>query len=414
MKQEETIRIPEEDTITSKKTTSPFRSPKLIIQLISKTYGFDIIEAEHCRLLCVHTVLDLDGKEFEFGDIDQRWYLDELDYHPITSSDKEKITASELLNNRPSWYALMSRLELKFCELEGSSEQTSRLENTMIKALEEHEVVNVADENIIEDFIEMPTTEDINNIGRSPKEVCHRPTWKKNKSLVKSRADQIELKVTTGKFKTDNDAYLEILDKNDNLFSGTYVHLIHPDINLDHSDSDAWQQKSVEMKMLMRDVLLANEDFYRTSFGRYITFDSLKRVVCFGLEEVVSSTSIFYNAYQDLTSISAPSNCWFYSAACMQLAADTFRRPIAAYAEIKYTSLPELYFPVLSIDYYHVSLDKFEMLWPRPALNYWKYLCHQLIKSVSYKRSAWSTYLHFVPKQTIVSAQIEDVIDLTN
>lgn len=108
-----------------------------------------------------------------------------------------------------------------------------------------------------------------------------------------------------------------------------------------------------QVKMQMRDVLLSNKDFYETSFREYILFGELKRVVCFGLEEIVESTvinwSIFYNIYLDLTTISAPSDCWFFTSACTQIAADAFRRPIAAYSERKFKkSLPELYFPVLN------------------------------------------------------------------
>lgn len=49
-----------------------------------------------------------------------------------------------------------------------------------------------------------------------------------------------------------------------------------------------------------------------------------------------------------------------------------------------------------------------KMLWPRPSPNYWGHVCEQLGKDTSYKRSLWYRYLHFVDKNDIVPARIED------
>lgn len=75
--------------------------------------------------------------------------------------------------------------------------KTIDLENRITKVLEEPVSKKFGDK-ITKDFILMPTTEYVNKIGRPPKEVCHRPVWKK-KDNSKTRADQIESKVTTGK-----------------------------------------------------------------------------------------------------------------------------------------------------------------------------------------------------------------------
>lgn len=75
------------------------------------------------KLPCVHTVLDLDGKNFQQSDIDERWHLNELDNHFSTSFDRVEINGSEVIIDRPFWYSLLSTLELKFREFEGNSEK---------------------------------------------------------------------------------------------------------------------------------------------------------------------------------------------------------------------------------------------------------------------------------------------------
>lgn len=188
----------------------------------------------------------------------------------------------------------------------------------------------------------------------------------------------------------------------------------------------------------MRDVLLSNKDFYIKSFGGYIDFEQLEKVLCFGLENKIKSNVIKWSVFESKTEVIAPLSYWFYTSACAQLAADTFRRPFACYNERKYrNSVPEIFFPLLKTDTFHRTIEGSEatlptpiilyniggyhwitlkskksvkMLWPRQSLNYWNYACSKLDKGTSYKNSAWNKYLHFVPKIDIVPARVEDAI----
>lgn len=209
-------------------------------------------------------------------------------------------------------------------------------------------------------------------------------------SLKKSRKkDCSNDKAVIKKIKVEET--LDDFESSESVRSGIDIDAIHPDISLYYSEvidvaGDGFcgfrclavdlygdENQFWKVKMKMRDVLLSNEEFYRTSFGQYMTFEELKTVVCFGLEEVVGSDviswSLFYNEMYDQTIVSAPSDCWFYTSGCTQLAADTFRRPVAAYAERQFKrSPPELFLPFLNTGKFHSVLEKSEVKDPSPII----------------------------------------------
>ena len=203
------------------------------------------------------------------------------------------------------------------------------------------------------------------------------------------------------------------------------------------------QEQFWKVKMEMRDVLLKNAEFYRESFSDFIEYDRLKKVVCFGIEEIVESTTINWSLFVDSSGqkeVFAPSNCWFYSAGCTQLAADTFRRPVAAYSDVKYENNdPVIFFPFLNTSHYHITNEgsdayspmpiilqnigdnhwitfkikrSIKMLWPRPHSRFWEYATTKMGKALTFKRSLWYATLNFLPKFKSTPARIEDAIGM--
>ena len=83
------------------------------------------------------------------------------------------------------------------------------LKKKIRKVLEESDTAMMADDDINDidnnsvSFVELPTTDDVKKIGRPSKEICHRPVWKKKRDSKKTRAEQMESKVTTGKVCND-------------------------------------------------------------------------------------------------------------------------------------------------------------------------------------------------------------------
>ena len=110
--------------------------------------------------------------------------------------------------------------------------------------------------------------------------------------------------------------------------------------------------------MKMRDTLLNNEGFYRTTFGDYVLFNSVKKIVCYGIEEIIGSKTIqwplFYDTEAESLTVKAPRSNWFISPDAAQLAADTFRRLVAVYTESNYS---EMFFPLLNTDVFHRTTE---------------------------------------------------------
>lgn len=142
--------------------------------------------------------------------------------------------------------------------------------------------------------------------------------------------------------------------------------------------------------------------------------------VCLGIDKIIESDEVnfsnFYNEFEDEIKIIAPAGCWFFTSGCSQLAADTFRLPVAVYADREYeNNLPEMFFPLIDTDTYHRTVEGSEdatplpiilqniggyhwvtfklkrsikMLWPRPPPRAWNYFCNKLGKDTRYTRQA--------------------------
>ncbi|KAG1444512.1 hypothetical protein G6F56_010269 [Rhizopus delemar] len=138
------------------------------------------------------------------------------------------------------------------------------------------------------------------------------------------------------------------------------------------------EKKFWEVKMKMRDTLLNNESFYWTTFGDYILFNSVKESVCYGIEEIVGSKtiqwSLFYDTEAESLTVKAPRSNWFISPDAVQLAADTFRLPVAIYTENNYS---EMFFPLLNTDVFHRAAEGSEATLPMSMIlqisgnNHW-------------------------------------------
>lgn len=157
------------------------------------------------KLPCIHTVLSLKGKPFEIEHIDRRWHLNtaSIDVQPTDSTSVRTVENEEDAAVKPSWYSLLTKLELKFRQCENDSNQLSYLEDLVKKAIKDSDVMaeDYTKDNSLPELILMPTTNDVKKVGRPSKEICHRPTWKKFKDPKKSRAEQMAAKVTDGKVK---------------------------------------------------------------------------------------------------------------------------------------------------------------------------------------------------------------------
>ncbi|RCH91770.1 hypothetical protein CU098_001640, partial [Rhizopus stolonifer] len=100
--------------------------------------------------------------------------------------------------------------------------------------------------------------------------------------------------------------------------------------------------------------------------------------------------------------VKAPRSNWFISPDAAQLAADTFRRPVAVYTESNYS---EMFFPLLNTDVFHRTTEGSEATLPMPMIlqitedALAKTLYASPGKGISYKRSDWSRYLPFYPRR---------------
>lgn len=94
----------------------------------------------------------------------------------------------------------------------------------------------------------------------------------------------------------------------------------------------------MEVKKQMRDVLLANYDQYVAAFGPTLDMESGKMRVCSGLERVIGSNVT--KAHESGT------DKWMQSPECVQVAADTFQRPVVVYPSAEYNGYAMTYLPV--------------------------------------------------------------------
>ncbi|KAI9325958.1 hypothetical protein BD770DRAFT_457522, partial [Pilaira anomala] len=311
-------------------------------------------------------------------------------------------------------------------------------------------------------FLYLPKS-NINNKRRAPEQLClKRRNVKKNEAVKKNEEASHPTTVKKRRvFQPDTDfeedIFLvdQVVEGIGNIDIGScsmYSANIHPQINLRFATEadvkgDGFcgfrclafeiygdQVLFWKVKITMRDVLLQNVEFYSHNFSDYIAYDRLKKVVCFGIEEIIESNS----GQKD---IAAPLQYWFYSPGCTQLAADTFRRLVATYTDVvvEKDEDPVIFFPFLYTNYYHVTNEGSEayspapvvlhniagnhwitfkmkksvkMLWPRPHSRFWKHMCEKMRKDPNFKRSLWYTILHFVPKPKFTPARVEDAIDL--
>lgn len=201
-------------------------------------------------LPCVHTVLGLGNNDFQLEKIHNRWHLgttnnqrqatssgmttysstvniaahsssndtatSSSENDTATSSSGTAIGSSTPVDTRQeggntSWRKLLLKMELRFRQLEGNSEQTDHLEELIADVMKESESTESVFQNVMEDkAILMPVSEDVRAPGRPKKEICHLPDWKKSRNNAKSRADQVESKVTTGKVKKQFQSFKKI------------------------------------------------------------------------------------------------------------------------------------------------------------------------------------------------------------
>lgn len=99
------------------------------------------------------------------------------------------------------------------------------------------------------------------------------------------------------------------------------------------------EKKYLEVKKLMRDMVLKNQDMYRNCFDVYFKIDECITAICSGLEKVVGSNVV------------VPEEIglrkWFMSPECSQVAACTFQRPVACYSNESSKGYASTFLPVL-------------------------------------------------------------------
>ncbi|KAI9326639.1 hypothetical protein BD770DRAFT_449983 [Pilaira anomala] len=346
-------------------------------------------------LPCVHTVLGLANNGLQLTHINKRWHLSTVNYQlQVTTSSNNTASSSGVSGTSSSrtatsssstttsssspvdmqregtasWRKLLLKMELRFRQLEGNSEQTDHLEELIADVMKESESTEDVVENMMDKAILMSVSEDIRAPGRPKTEICHLPDWKK------SRADQVESKVTTGKF------------------------LYLPKANNTNNKSRAPEQLSLKRRNVNKtEAVKKNEEASRPTAvkkRRIIQPDTDSEDDIFLVDQVVEDIGnidigsrnmcsanihpqINLRFATEVDDVAAPLRYWFYNPGYTQLAADTFRRPVATYTD--------------------VVVEKDE---------------EPMHKDPNFKRSLWNTILHFVPKPEFSPARVEDAIEI--
>ncbi|KAI9359388.1 hypothetical protein BD770DRAFT_409639 [Pilaira anomala] len=267
----------------------------------------------------------------------------------------------------------------------------------------------------------MAVSEDARKIGRPKKEICYLPAWNKRKNLDKKRIEQVESKVLTGKFLylpkantnnksrepeqlslkrqnlkkkkrcySEDDIFLEdqVVEGIGSIDIGShsmYSANIHPQIDLRFAtEVDVKEDGFCGFRCLAFEIYGDQELFWKAKikmrdvFSKMLSFTAT--VFLITSRKVIGSNVVKWSLFFDefgQKDISAPLRYGFYNPGCTQLAADTFRRPVATTTDVV------------------VEKDEDPMR-----------------KDPSFKRPLWYTILHFVPKFEFTPARVEDVIDL--
>ena len=181
------------------------------------------------------------------------------------------------------------------------------------------------------------------------------------------------------------------------------------------------EEKFWEVKMMMRDFLLTMDEgkdestgFYKKHLKGFIDYQELKSVVCFGLQAKVGCKKV------DKSLMNASQDYWFTLPGCAQLAADTFQRLVATYAERKYMNTPPCTFVPLTIkqetkrkkempllmqrvnDNHFITLSMKRAIkptWSLPQASMYESACESLGISPNFKRTFWNHYLFFQSRE---------------
>ncbi|KAG2192281.1 hypothetical protein INT47_006914, partial [Mucor saturninus] len=98
------------------------------------------------------------------------------------------------------------------------------------------------------------------------------------------------------------------------------------------------EERYMEVKRLMRDVLLVNYEQYEICFDYFIKLDLCMKCTCSGLERVIGSERLVEHEEGE--------DKWLLAPECAQLAADTFQRPVAIYPSSLYKGHGQTFLPV--------------------------------------------------------------------
>lgn len=181
------------------------------------------------------------------------------------------------------------------------------------------------------------------------------------------------------------------------------------------------EEKFWEVKMMMRDFLLTMDEgkdestgFYKKHLRGFIDYQELKSIVCFGLQAKVGCQKV------DKSLTYAGQDYWFTLPGCAQLAADTFQRLVATYAEKKYMNTPPCTFVPLIVkqetkkkkempllmqrvnDNHFITLSMKRAIkptWPLPQPSLYESACESLAISPNFKRTFWNHYLFFQSRE---------------
>ncbi|KAI8362740.1 hypothetical protein EDC96DRAFT_595135 [Choanephora cucurbitarum] len=181
-------------------------------------------------LPCVHTVLSLKGSPFDLQDFHHRWHLEDVEDVMTCSVPSVDLVGSN------EWQQFILKLESRFRSYDNSPENSNSFLTYMQKAMNEYDsklkesntLVTESEENIV-----LPSSQEVKKIGRPAKEPCYSP-WLRYKSKIKTRSEQIQSKITTGKNSS--------IDK---VLSLQYLHDFE---KKDDNDEEAERKEVVEKK----------------------------------------------------------------------------------------------------------------------------------------------------------------------
>ncbi|KAG2191497.1 hypothetical protein INT47_005966, partial [Mucor saturninus] len=98
------------------------------------------------------------------------------------------------------------------------------------------------------------------------------------------------------------------------------------------------EERYMEVKRLITDVLLVNYEQYEICFDYFFKLDICMKCTCSGLERVIGSErQVEHEKGEDK---------WLLAPECAQLAADTFQRPVAIYPSSLYKGHGQTFLPV--------------------------------------------------------------------